>query len=55
MKWEGQVVIDTRGEAGTVVLDDESTTRAVLEDWLHDYYEIDDDEAEYLFAAAYEN
>jgi hypothetical protein len=30
------------------VLDDESTARVVLEDWLHDYYEIDDEEAECL-------
>ena len=48
MKWTGRVAIDTRGDAGTVVLDDESTARVVLEDWLHDYYEIDDDEAECL-------
>lgn len=48
MQWIGRVVTDTRGDAGAVVLDDESTTRAVLEDWLHDYYEIDDDEAECL-------
>lgn len=48
MKWTGRVVTDTRGDAGAVVLDDESTARVVLEDWLHDYYEIDDDEAEYL-------
>lgn len=47
-EWTSRVVIDTRGDAGAVVLDDESTTRAVLEDWLHDYYEIDDDEAECL-------
>ena len=40
-----RVVTDTR-----VVLDDESTARVVLEDWLHDYYEIDDDEAEHLCA-----
>lgn len=45
-KWASRVVTDTRGDAGSVVLDDESTARAVLEDWLHDYYEIDDEEAE---------
>ena len=45
---------------GAVVLDDESTARVVLEDWLHDYYEIDGDEAdaeiaaEYLYAAAHD-
>lgn len=50
MQWTGRVVTDTRGGAGSVVLDvdDESTARVVLEDWLHDYYEIDDEEAECL-------
>lgn len=48
MEWTGRVVTDTRGDAGAVVLDDESTARVVLEDWLHDYYEIDDDESECL-------
>lgn len=47
-KWTGRVVTDTIGDAGAVVLDDESTARVVLEDWLHDYYEINDDEAECL-------
>lgn len=42
-----RVVTDSRSDAGAVVLDDESTARVVFEDWLHDYYEIDDDEAEY--------
>lgn len=45
MQWTNRVVTDTRGDAGSVVLDDESTARVVLED---DYYEIDDDEAECL-------
>lgn len=45
MKWTGGVVTNTRG---AVVLDDESTARVALEDWLHDYYEIDDEEAECL-------
>lgn len=49
-QWTGRVVTDTRGDAGTVVLDDESTARVVLEDWLHDYYDIDDDEAEPVVA-----
>lgn len=31
-----------------MVLDEESTAQRDLEDWLHDYYEIDDDEAECL-------
>lgn len=30
------------------MLSDESTARVVLEDWLHDYYDIDGDEAECL-------
>lgn len=47
-KWTSRVVADTRGDAGAVVLDDESTARVVLEDWLHDYYDIDEDEAECL-------
>lgn len=45
MKWNGRVVTDTRGDAGAIILDDESTARVVLEDWLHD---IDDDEVECL-------
>lgn len=48
MKWTSRVVADMRGGAGSVVLDDEITARVVLEDWLHDYYEINDDEAECL-------
>lgn len=39
-KWMSRIVIDTRGDAGTIILSDESTARVVLEDWLHDYYEI---------------
>lgn len=55
-QWTGRVVTDTRG--------DESTAYEDLKDWLLDYYEIDDDEAEclsehltaaeYLYAAAYD-
>lgn len=41
-KWTGRVVTDT------IVLDDESTARVALEDWLHDYYDVDDAEAECL-------
>lgn len=37
-----------RHERRAIILDDESTARVVLEDGLHDYYEIDDDEAECL-------
>nr|DAR88316.1 MAG TPA: hypothetical protein [Caudoviricetes sp.] len=54
---------------GAIIMNDESTARVVLEDWPHDYYDIDDDEAEgwiideadveiaaeYLYAAAHEN
>lgn len=60
-QWTGRVVTDTRGDSGAIILDDESMARVVLEDWLLDYYEIDDDEAdveiaaEYLYAAAHEN
>ena len=49
-KWTGRVVTDMRGNAGAIILDDESTARVVLEDWLHDYYEIDDEEAEPVVA-----
>lgn len=48
MKWTSRVVTDTKGDAGAIVLEDESTARVVLEDWLHDYYEIDDEGAECL-------
>lgn len=34
--------------AGAIILSDESTARVVLEDWLHDYYDIDVEEAECL-------
>jgi len=40
-QWTGRVVTDTRGDAGSII----------LEDWLHDYYEIDDDETECLAGA----
>lgn len=50
MKWAGRVVTDTRGDAGAIILEDESTARVEFEDWLHDYYEIDDEEAEHLCA-----
>lgn len=48
MKWTGRVVTDTRGDAGSIILDEASTARVVLEDWLHDYYDIDVEEAECL-------
>lgn len=48
MQWTGRVVTDTRGTAGAVVLNTESTAYDDLKDWLLDYYDIDDDEAECL-------
>lgn len=47
-QWTGRVVTDTIGDAGAIILSDESTARVEFEDWLHDYYEIDDEEAECL-------
>lgn len=47
-QWTGRVVTDTRGDAGAIILSDESTAYEDLKGWLHDYYEIDDDEAECL-------
>lgn len=44
----GRVVTDTRGDAGAIVLSDADTAYDDLKDWLLDYYEIDDDEAECL-------
>lgn len=38
-EWTSRTVTDTLGTAGSIVLDDESTARATLEDWLHDYYD----------------
>ena len=60
-QWTGRVVTDTRGDAGAIILSDESTAYEDLKDWLLDYYDIDDEEAdveiaaEYLYAAAHEN
>ena len=47
-KWTGRVVTDMRGDAGAIILSDESTAYEDLKDWLHDYYDSDDDEAECL-------
>lgn len=44
--WRSRTVTDTLGTAGGIVLDDEDTARAVLEDWLHDYYEYMQDRGE---------
>lgn len=48
MEWTGRVVTDTIGDAGAVVLNNESTAYDDLKDWLLDYYEIDVEEAECL-------
>ena len=45
MQWSGRVVTDTRGDSGAIILSDKSTAYEDLKDWLHDYYDIDDDEA----------
>ena len=50
-QWTGRVVTDTRGDAGAIILSDESTAYEDLKDWLLDYYDIDDEEAEHLTAA----
>lgn len=55
MKWTGRVVTDTRGDAGAVIRSDADTAYDDLKDWLHDYYDIDVEEAECLYAAAHEN
>lgn len=57
MQWNGRVVTDTKGDAGAIILSDESTAYEDLKVWLLDYYDIDDVEiaAEYLYAAAHEN
>lgn len=47
-QWTGRVVTDTKGDVGAIILSDESTAYEDLKDWLHDYYDIDDDEAECL-------
>lgn len=52
-QWKSRTVTDTLGTAGSIVLDDESTARAVLEDWLHDYYAgLDAGDTEWIVDAA---
>lgn len=52
-QWKSRTVTDTLGTAGSIVLDDESMARAVLEDWLHDYYAgLDADDTEWIVDAA---
>lgn len=48
MQWTGRVVTDMRGDAGAVVLNTESTAYDDLKDWLLDYYDMDEAEAECL-------
>lgn len=36
--------------AGAIILNDESTAYEDLKEWLHDYYDIDVEEAEHLTA-----
>ena len=52
-QWKSRTVTDTLGTAGSIVLDDESTARAVLEDWLHDYYDrLDADDTAWIVDVA---
>lgn len=48
MKWANRVVTDTRGDSGAIVLTDEDTAYADLKDWMEDYYDVDEAEAECL-------
>ena len=51
-EWTTRTVTDIVGTAGSVELDDESTARVVLEDWLHDYYEgLDADDTAWIVGA----
>lgn len=52
-EWKNRTITDEMGTAGSVTLDDESTARVVLEDWLHDYYDgLDDDSTAWIVDAA---
>lgn len=52
-QWTSRTVTDTLGTAGSIVLDDESAARAVLEDWLRDYYSgLDADDMAWIVDAA---
>lgn len=48
MKWTGRVVTDTVGDAGAIILSDESTAYDDLKTWVMDYYTVDEAEAECL-------
>ncbi len=47
-QWMSRVVTDTKGDAGAIILEDEDTAYADLKDWILDYYNVDEDEAECL-------
>lgn len=49
-QWTGRVVTDTRGDAGAIILSDESTAYDDLKTWVMDYYTMDEAEAEHLTA-----
>ncbi len=52
-KWKNRTITDETGTAGSIMLDDESTARVVLEDWLHDYYDgLDDDSTAWIVDVA---
>ena len=47
-QWTGRVVTDTIGDAGAIILSDESTAYDDLKTWGMDYYTVDEAEAECL-------
>lgn len=47
-QWVSRVVTDTIGDAGTIILNDESTAYDDLKTWVMDYYTVDEAEAECL-------
>lgn len=52
-EWTSRTVTDELGTAGSIVLDDESTARDALEDWLHDYCDgLDADDMTWIVDAA---
>lgn len=47
-QWTSRVITDTIGDAGTIILNDESTAYDDLKTWVHDYYIVDEAEVECL-------
>lgn len=47
-QWTSRVVTDMIGDAGTIILNDESTAYDDLKTWVMDYYTVDEAEAECL-------